>query len=160
LSAESQARSRPAGALSVASERIVRLSEVIVVSAAGLLVVASVTLAAGTMFALFINGLRRGLQSIDSIQDLQVAVQRVFAGVLLLMLGLELLETLKSYFTESRIKIEVILIVALIAVGRHIMLIDIEHTDGAVLLGAAALTLALALSYILVRSRRDETPGG
>jgi uncharacterized membrane protein (DUF373 family) len=76
------------------------------------------------------------------------------------MLGLELLETLKTYFTESHIRIEVILVVALIAIARHIMLMDIDHTSGPVLVGSAALTLALAVSYWLIRSRREALAPG
>lgn len=136
------------------TERAVRVTEVIVIVAATALVIASVILATVTMYGLFIQGVSTDLGSIQSIDALQAAVQRVFGGVLLLMLGLELLETLKSYFTDFRFKIEIILIVSMIAIGRHIMLLDIEHTSGAVLLGSAGLMLALAASYVLVRERR------
>ncbi len=140
------------------AERVVRLGEIAVIACAGLLVLIAVILAAGTLFVLFAEGVRANLGVIGSIDALQVAIQKVFAGVLLLMLGLELMETLKSYFTESQVRIEVILIVALIAIARHVMLLDITQTSGAVLLGAAALTLALAASYRLVRSRRATVP--
>jgi len=83
----------------------------------------------------------------------QVAIQKVFAGVLLLMLGLELLETLKTYFRQYHIRTEVILVVAIIAVGRHIIQFDFEHASGSVLAGMALLIVALAVSYYLVRAR-------
>jgi uncharacterized membrane protein (DUF373 family) len=146
--------SRPGHRLTAAGERIVRIGEIVVVAAAALLVLAAVIVATAMLFVLFVEGIHADLRSIDSIPELQTAVQRVFAGVLLLMLGLELLETLKCYFTESQIRIEVILIVALIAVARHVMLLDVEHTGWAALFGSAALILALAASYWLVRSRR------
>ncbi len=151
-------RSLAGAKLAVAAVRVMRIGEIVVIAAAGLLVLAAVILAAGTLFVLFADGVRRHLDSIASIEALQTAIQSVFAGVLLLMLGLELLETLKSYFTESQVRIEVILIVALIALARHVMLMDITRTSGAVLLGAAALTLALAASYWLVRARRAAAP--
>jgi uncharacterized membrane protein (DUF373 family) len=135
-------------------ERIARNGEIIVVAVSGLLVLAAVMFASGTLVVLFADGVRANIGSVDTIAELQNGVQRVFAGVLLLMLGLELLETLKAYFTESQIRIEVILIVALIAVARHVMLLDIEHANADVLLGSAALTLALAASYWLVKWRR------
>jgi uncharacterized membrane protein (DUF373 family) len=140
-------------------ERVVRLGTLIVVAAAGLLILAAVFLATGALFVLFADGVQANLGSIRTIPELQVAVQRVFAGVLLLVLGLELLETLKNYFTDSRIRTEIILVVALIAIARHIMLLDVEHTSGAVLLGSAALTLALAVSYWLVRGKRERAAG-
>jgi uncharacterized membrane protein (DUF373 family) len=148
-------RSSPERRLQAVGERVVRVGEIVVVAAGGLLVLAAVILATGTLIVLFVAGASSGLGSIDSIPELQVAIQRVFAGVLLLMLGLELLETLKCYFTESQIRIEVILVVALIAVARHVMVLDVEHTNGAVLLGCAALVVGLAASYWLVRSRRE-----
>lgn len=134
-------------------ERVVRTSEFLVVSAAALLVIATVITATVTLYSLFINGLHTKLSSIESIDALQEAIQHIFAGVLLLMLGLELLETLKTYFQHYQIRTEVILVVAMIAVGRHIIQFDYEHTSGAMLLGTAALMLALSISYYLVRTR-------
>jgi uncharacterized membrane protein (DUF373 family) len=134
--------------------RIVHFGEIFVVAAAGVLVLTAIFVAAITLFELVFDGVRRNIGSIESISELQTAVQAVFAGVLLLMLGLELLETLKSYFTDSHLRIEIILVVALIAVSRHVMLIDVQHASGAELIGSSALTLSLAASYWLVRSRR------
>jgi uncharacterized membrane protein (DUF373 family) len=134
--------------------RAVRYGEIVVVGAAGVLVMVAIGIAAITLFELVGVGIYTHLNSIDSIGELQSAVQSVFAGVLLLMLGLELLETLKSYFTDSHVRIEVILVVALIAVSRHVMLIDVQHASGVELIGSSALTLSLAVSYWLVRSRR------
>ena len=114
----------------------------------------AIVIAAITLYELFFQGVRTNFRSIETIGGLQEGVQAVFAGVLLLMLGLELLETLKNYFIDSQIRTEVILVVALIAVARHVMVIDIAHTSGEVLIGAAVLTLALAMSYRLVRVRR------
>jgi len=79
--------------------------------------------------------------------------------VLLLMLGLELLETLKTYFKHYHIRTEVILVVAMIAVGRHIIQFDFEHTSGSVLAGMAGLILALAMSYYLVGARSTKVLG-
>lgn len=143
----------PSRRLTAFGEKLVRGSEYFVVAAAGLLVIAAVVIATVVLYALFINGLHLNLASISSIDAVQAAVQRVFAGVLLLMLGLELLETLKTYFRDYHIRAEVILVVAIIAVGRHIIQTDFEHTSGTVLFGEAGMMLALAISYFLVRVR-------
>jgi uncharacterized membrane protein (DUF373 family) len=131
--------------------RVVRLSEVIVTTAAGILVIGSVLLAAGILYSVFFERLLGAVDAIDTIGELQTGVERVFAGVLLLMLGLELLKSLKSYFSHEKFQVQIIIVVALIAIARHVMLIDLEHTSGAVLAGTAALILALAISYVLVR---------
>jgi uncharacterized membrane protein (DUF373 family) len=156
MSADSERRSPMAARPAAIANRLVQISEIVIVAAAGVLVIAAIALAAVTMFELFIAGVAHGMGSIQSVDELQTAVQKVFAGALLLLLGLELLETLRSYFTDFQLKIEIILIVALIAIGRHIMLIDVAHASGGELVGAAALTLALALSYRVVRSSRDK----
>jgi uncharacterized membrane protein (DUF373 family) len=91
------------------------------------------------------------LLRMDSIAELQHSVQRTFAGVLLIILGLELLDTLKVYFTEHRLRLEVILIVAIIAVGRHIIQLDLERLEATVLSGIGVLVLALTAGYFLIK---------
>jgi uncharacterized membrane protein (DUF373 family) len=69
------------------------------------------------------------------------------------MLGLELLKSLTKFFTGFEVQVQIILVVAMIAVTRHIMLVDLEHTEWTTLVGAGVLILALAISYALVRRR-------
>jgi uncharacterized membrane protein (DUF373 family) len=96
------------------------------------------------------------LLSIDSAAEFQMRLQNAFGGVLLVLLGLELLETVRTYFTEHRIRLEVIMIVAMIAVSRHIITIDFEHADGLWLVGVSALVIALGAAYYLVRRSTGE----
>ena len=74
-------------------------------------------------------------------------MQRAFGGVLVVVLGLELIETLKVYFHEHQVRVEVIMIVGLIAVGRHVIQVDYEHVEASQLIGLGALIVALALGY-------------
>ena len=142
-------------------ERFAKRFEVAAVIAVGLLLVLAIVIAIVILYVLFINGIRTNLATIDTVDAVQEAVQRVFAGVLLVLLGLELIETLRFYFVEHRIRIEMVLIVAMIAVGRHIVQVDLEHTDAAALLGVAALMIALAASYFLVKgTHREAVPPG
>ena len=133
------------------SRRVVWASEVLVITAAEVLVIASILVAAVIIYILFGDHIASGLHSIESLDDLQASVEKVFAGVLLLMLGLELLKCLTTFFTGFQVQVEIILIVAIIAVARHVMLIDIEHADWRTLVGSAALILALGGAYALVR---------
>jgi uncharacterized membrane protein (DUF373 family) len=141
-----------------ASERVVHASELIIVTAAELLVVVSILVATVVLYALFFGRLGEALHGLHTIDALQAAVEKVFAGVLLLMLGLELLKSLTKFFVGFEVQVQIILVVAMIAVTRHIMLVDLEHTDWTILVGAAALILALAISYMLVR--RQGSDGG
>ncbi len=88
---------------------------------------------------------------IDSVAELQQAVQSLFAGVLLVVLGLELLDTLRNYFIEHRLRVEFLISVALIAVARHIIQLDYEHASPWLVMAIALLVFSLAASYVGVR---------
>ena len=94
----------------------------------------------------------RSWGQIDSIAELQQAVQALFAGVLLVVLGLELLDTLRNYFIEHRFRMEFLISVALIAVARHIIQLDYEHTSPWLVMAIALLVFSLAASYVGLRA--------
>jgi uncharacterized membrane protein (DUF373 family) len=71
--------------------------------------------------------------------------------VLIVLLGLELAETMKSYFASHQIRVEVILIVAIVAVGRHMIQLDFDHAPATEVLGLSALILSLTVGYFLVK---------
>ena len=133
---------------------ILRGFETSVVVMVGLLLALCVAISVVVLYVLLFNGLRAGVASLESVGGLQVALQTVFGGVLLVLLGLELIDTLKVYFAEHEIRTEVILVVAMMAVGRHVILIDYGHASWWELIGTAAIILALAMSYFLVKRAR------
>jgi uncharacterized membrane protein (DUF373 family) len=135
---------------------ILRGFETTVVVAVGLLLAIAVAIAVVVLYVLIFDGLRTNLSSLESVSNLQVALQNVFGGVMLVLLGLELIDTLKVYSADHHIRTEVILVVAMMAVGRHIIQIDYEHTSGLELVGIATITVALAVSYFLVKRARSE----
>ena len=138
---------------------LVRGFESIVVIAVGLVLAVAVAIAVAELYLLFFDSIRMGL-SAETVNSLQEGLQNVFGAVLLVLLGLELIDTLKVYFLEHEVRTEVILVVAMIAVGRHIIQIDYHDTSGLELIGMAAIVVALAVSYYLVkraRSRADES---
>jgi uncharacterized membrane protein (DUF373 family) len=137
---------------------LLRGFETTVVVMVGLLLAVAVAIAVVVLYVALFAGLRVGLAAtLESAGGLQVALQNVFGGVLLVLLGLELIDTLKVYFAEHSIRTEVILIVAMIAVGRHIIQIDYEHTSGLELIGMATIMVALAVSYFLVKKSRTDS---
>ena len=126
-----------------------------------LLLILSVATAAIVLFLIFAKNLIAETSKIETVSDLLPAMQQSFAGILIVVLGLELLETLKTYFRERHVRVEVILVVAIIAIGRHVIKTDFEHTPGTVLLGLAALIVALVLGYFLVKKAQlPSTRGG
>ena len=75
----------------------------------------------------------------------------VFAFFLMVLIGLELVETVKVYFEEDVFHAEVIVLVAIIAVARKIIVIDYKLITYEMLLSIAALMLALTAGYFLVK---------
>jgi uncharacterized membrane protein (DUF373 family) len=139
---------------------LIRRFEVVTVVAVELLLVVAVATAIVVLYWLFIHGIRANLTSIESVDVLEDRLGRIFAGVLVVLLGLELIETLKAYFVEHHVRTELILAVALIALGRHIIQIDVAHASGVQLVGVAALILALALGYFVIRKSHAQSGAG
>ncbi|HVP00294.1 MAG TPA: phosphate-starvation-inducible PsiE family protein [Bryobacteraceae bacterium] len=139
----------------------IRKIEVVTVSALQVLAILLVAVATVILYILFYQGLRTQAAHIESVGGLLFVMQKAFAGILTVVLGLELLETLKAYFAEHHVRLEVILVVAIIAVGRHVLEVDFDHTTGVELLGLSGVILSLSLGYFLVkRTQVAQIPGG
>ena len=132
-------------------DRVMRLIERGILHAAQVLLVLVIIVALYQLWFLFVVAIRDHVTDIRSIPMLTEAVQRGFAGVLLVVLGLELLETLRVYFEHHRVRLEIILVVAIIAVARHVINLDFHAVSGAEVAGIAALILALTGGYFLVQ---------
>jgi uncharacterized membrane protein (DUF373 family) len=143
---------------SAPTARLIRRFEVITVLAVQLLLVLAVAAATLVIFVLFFHGLRANLAAIESVEALQEKLSRAFAGVLIVLLGLELIETLKAYFVEHHVRAELIFTVALIGLGRHVLQLNVEHASGAQLAGLAALIASLAVGYFLIRRSHAQPP--
>jgi len=110
-------------------------------------VVAVSTFELGSLLFRDLGSLRRGALDIDEMFSL-------FGFFLLVLVGLELLTTLKTYVREGIVQVEVVLEVSLIALAQKVIILNTSHSSGVTLLGVAALVLTLAVAYWLVRSAR------
>jgi uncharacterized membrane protein (DUF373 family) len=109
---------------------------------------------------LIILGIEEVLPEITSVELLQEATKSIFGTFLLVLLGIELMQTVKMYLTESKIHVEIVFVVAMIAVGRHIIQMDFHDEDPLTYLGIAAITIALAAGYFLIKKsgfKKDNT---
>jgi uncharacterized membrane protein (DUF373 family) len=139
-------------------DRILSKLEGVVVTAVQVLMMVMVLVATFVLYVLLAKNLLTQVGRIESVAGLLPTMQQSFAGVLSVVLGLELFETLKTYFTEHHLRLEVILVVAIIAVGRQVIQVDFEHTTGAVLFGLSTVMLALTLGYFLVKKAQVAVP--
>ncbi|HPI92427.1 MAG TPA: phosphate-starvation-inducible PsiE family protein [Deltaproteobacteria bacterium] len=94
----------------------------------------------------------------------------IFGMFLLVLVGIELLYTLRAYWAENEVHVEVVFAMALIAVARKVIILDVKELDSLVLIGIAAIVLALSVGYYYVgrhirtlcedrRSRVEAHPG-
>jgi uncharacterized membrane protein (DUF373 family) len=75
----------------------------------------------------------------------------IFGYFLLVLIGVELLETLRAYIKRDVIHVRVVLEVALIAVARKAIIEEPNAVRGLTLFGVAALILALAVAFYFER---------
>lgn len=78
-------------------------------------------------------------------------MMELFGLFFMILIGLELLETVKTYLTGNQLHVEVIFLVAMIAVARKVIILDMKHLAPGVPLGIAVLIICLAGGYFLVR---------
>lgn len=78
----------------------------------------------------------------------------IFGFFLLTLIGVELLETIKAYFDERVVHVEIVLEVTMIAVARKVITLDIKEIHGLTLVGIAAIIAALAIAFHFVKHIR------
>ena len=78
-------------------------------------------------------------------------LREVLGGFLLLLIGLELMKTVVLYLDEHVLHWEVVFPVALIALARHALEVDLADTSPLAMGGLGVVILALAASFYLLR---------
>jgi uncharacterized membrane protein (DUF373 family) len=104
-------------------------------------------------------GLWQMFTSYKSVADLVTIaeIDDLFASFLLILIGVELLQTVKMYLHDNVIRVEVVFVVAMIAVVREVIHVDLAHAQAVSVLATGALILALTTGYYLIRrSNRRE----
>jgi uncharacterized membrane protein (DUF373 family) len=75
----------------------------------------------------------------------------VFGFFLMVLIGLELLESIKAYLDKNRLHVEVVLLVAIVAAARKIIILDYKTITPDMLYALAAVIVALGIGFYLVR---------
>ena len=83
--------------------------------------------------------------------------QLIFGEIMTLLIALEFNHTLRYVVArhQSIIQTKVVLLIALLAVARKFIILEVRETTPGYLLGLAAITLALGATYRLMRERND-----
>jgi len=79
----------------------------------------------------------------------------VLGAFLLVLIGVELLDTIKAYFRENAIHVEIVVLLAIIAVARKVILLDPTGMNGFEygfeLIGIGVIVVGLAAGYYLIK---------
>ncbi len=83
-----------------------------------------------------------------------------FGFFMMILIGLELMYSIKSYLKNEVIQVEIVMIVALIAIARKIIILDTKNLDGLTLIGLGILIVALAAGLYLMKKANLMKDGG
>lgn len=123
-------------------ERAIIISLIAIMSI--LLLIATIELFYTVYLALINNESDMLLIDLDNILN-------IFGVFLLVLIGIELLDTIKVYFRENVIHVEVVILVALIAISRKVIVLDLDEYSGFEVISVAAVILALSGGYYLIK---------
>jgi len=128
-------------------EKVLNIFEkVIVVSVLGLMMVAVLASTVELAFILF-QELMKPPAFLLNIEEML----KVFGFFLMVLIGLELIDSIKSYLEKDRVHAEIIFLVAIVAVSRKVIILDYKEISPDMLFGMSALIVALGVGYFLLR---------
>ena len=87
----------------------------------------------------------------------------VFGFFLMVLIGLELVGSIKGYLEEDRVHAELVFLVAIVAISRKVIIVNYKEVVPEMLYGMSAVIIALGIGYFLVRralhlQRAGKTP--
>ena len=78
-------------------------------------------------------------------------ILNIFGFFLLVLIGIELLGTMKAYLRENVIHVEIVVVLAIIAIARKVIILDPATVTDTALIGDGVLILSLCVGYYLIR---------
>jgi len=78
-------------------------------------------------------------------------ILELFGMFLLVLIGIELMHSVKIFIKRREIHLEAMLVVALVAVARKVIVLEPRELAPEAVLGLAAMALALTIGYYLVK---------
>jgi uncharacterized membrane protein (DUF373 family) len=75
----------------------------------------------------------------------------IFGMFLLVLIGIELLESIRTYLDHKLVHVEIVMTVALIAIARKVIILDVKELDGLKLIGIGVIIIALAGGYVYIK---------
>jgi uncharacterized membrane protein (DUF373 family) len=82
----------------------------------------------------------------------------IFGFFMMILIALELLESIRAYLTEDALHVEVVFLVAMIAIARKVIILEVRDLEPLRLVGIASIILALAAGYYFVKLAMHKPP--
>jgi uncharacterized membrane protein (DUF373 family) len=81
-----------------------------------------------------------------------------FGLFLSVLIALELVETVEVYFKDHEVHAEIVILVAMIALARKVVLLDLTKYSAMTIVGLATLFVGLASAYVAIKWARQLPP--
>lgn len=75
----------------------------------------------------------------------------LLGSILIVLIGIELLDTIKIYLKDDVVHVEIVILVAIIALARKIIVMDFDKYSAMSLIALSTLLVALAIGYYLIK---------
>ena len=82
----------------------------------------------------------------------------IFGFFMMILIALELLESIRAYLTEDALHVEVVFLVAMIAIARKVIILEVRDLEPLRLVGIASIIFALAAGYYFVKLAMRKPP--
>jgi uncharacterized membrane protein (DUF373 family) len=81
---------------------------------------------------------------------------KIFGFFFMVLIGLELIETIKVYLKDEVVHAEITLLVAILAITRKVVILKVETLPPLTLIGIAAIIIALSAGYFLLKKALND----
>ncbi len=88
-----------------------------------------------------------------------VSLFKIFGLFLNILIALEILENITAYLKKHVVQVELVIVTSLIAVARKIIILDLETTTAADLVGLSLAIFSLAASYWMIKRVNRKVAG-
>ena len=75
----------------------------------------------------------------------------ILGAFLLVLIAVELLDTMLEYFRENAIHVEIVVLLSIIAIARKVILLEPSTTNGLELIGIGVIIIGLSAAYFLIK---------
>lgn len=131
-------------------EKFVKITERIVIITLIVFMVILLSIAAFEVGVIIYMELSTSFSNSNLLIDINNLMD-IFGFLMIILIGFELLETIKLYINENTFHAEVILMISIIAVSRKVIILNYSKEDPIMIFAMAVLIVSLSAGYYLLK---------